>query len=54
MAAGGFIQPVLADFLRRVLSPIQERRILTVSALAVDFIDKRLKAGDILRNDGFF
>ena len=54
MAAGGFIQPVLADFLNRVLSPRQETRILTASALAVDFVDKRLKSEETLRNDGFF
>ena len=54
MAAGGFIQPVLADFLSRVLSPVQERRVITASALAVDFIDKRLKVGEKLRDDGFF
>ena len=54
MAAGGLIQPVLADFLNRVLSPRQEHRVLTVSALAVDFIEKRLKDGEKLREDGFF
>ena len=54
MAAGGLIQPVLADFLNRVLSPMQEHRVLTVSALAVDFIEKRLKDGEKLREDGFF
>ena len=54
MAAGGFIQPVLADFLSRMLSPVQEQRVITASALAVDFIDKRLKAGEHLRDDGFF
>ena len=53
-AAGGFIQPVLADFLNRVLSPMQEHRVLTVSAFAVDFIEKRLKDGEQLRDDGFF
>ena len=54
IAAAGFIQPVLADFLNRVLSPMQEHRVLTVSAFAVDFIEKRLKEGEKLRNDGFF
>lgn len=52
--AGGFIQQVLADFLNRVLSPMQEHRVLTVSAFAVDFIEKRLKDGEKLRDDGFF
>ena len=54
MAAGGFIQRILADYLGRVLSPIQEQRVITVSALAVDFIEKRLKERETLRNDGFF
>ena len=45
---------MLADFLNRVLSPMQEHRVLTVSAFAVDFIEKRLKDGEKLRNDGFF
>ena len=42
-AAGGFIQRILADYLDRVLSPIQEQRVITVSALAVDYVEKRLK-----------
>lgn len=54
IAAAGFIQQVLADFLNRVLSPMQEHRVLTVSAFAVDFIEKRLKNGEKLRDDGFF
>lgn len=54
LAAGGFIQRVLADYLNRVLSPQQEKRVLTASALAVDFVDKRLKNGEFLRDDGFF
>ena len=54
IAAAGFIQPVLADFLNRVLSPMQEHRVLTVSAFAVDFIEKRLKEGEKPRGDGFF
>lgn len=53
MVAGGFIQRVLADRLSRMLSPMQEHRILTASALAVDFIDKRLRDGEKLRDDGF-
>ena len=53
-AAGGFIQRILADYLDRVLSPIQEQRVITVSALAVDYVEKRLKEGETLRNDGFF
>ena len=54
MAAGGFIQRTLADYLNRVLSPMQEQRVITASALAVDFVEKRLKKGGELRNDGFF
>ena len=54
MAAGGFIQRTLADYLYRNLSPMQERRVITAAALAVDFVDKRLKKGETLRNDGFF
>ena len=55
MAAAGFIQSVLADFLSRVLSPRQEQRVLTVAALAVDYIERRLQNPDEqLRTDGFF
>lgn len=54
MAAAGVIQEVLADFLNRKLSPMQEHRVLTVSAFAVDFIEKRLKDGEKLRDDVFF
>ena len=55
MAAAGFIQRVLADFLSRVLSPRQEQRVLTAAALAVDYIEKRLQNPDEqLRTDGFF
>ena len=54
MAAGGFVQRTLGDYLNRVLSPMQERRVITASALAVDFVETRLKKGETLRNDGFF
>ena len=54
MAAGGFIQRTLEDYLHRVLSPMQEQRVITASALAVDLVEKRLKDGETLRNDGFF
>ena len=54
MAAGGFIQRSLADYLNRVLSPIQEQRVITVSALAVDLVEKRLKKGRNTTQRWFF
>ena len=53
MAAGGFIQQRLADYLNRMLSPRQELRVFTASALAVNYIEEILKREE-LRNDGFF
>ena len=54
MAAGGFIQQSLADFLNRMMSPKQELRILTASALAVNYIEEYLNDGIELREDDFF
>lgn len=54
MAAGAFVQTSLNDFLNRMLSPRQEQRILTASALAINYIDELLKQGEELRQDGYF
>ena len=39
---------------QRILSKSEENKILTVYDLAKEKIEKRLKAGDSIRNDGFF
>lgn len=54
MIAGNLIHPALADFLNRMLSPKQEQRILTASALAANYIQESLDRGEELRNDRFF